>query len=102
MVLSLPGDVRALHCSFQGLLQRKVEQRLGSGRGDAEELKVTSFFDGLDWEMVYFPGGVDFECGIYIIYPVYIFWERGCGGGWSFASVHSHLSRPTLKLGFRY
>jgi hypothetical protein len=82
MVLSLPVDV--LTCtalSFQGLLQRKVEQRLGSGRGDAEELKVTSFFDGLDWEMVYILGGVAFECGIYIyIYSVNICWERVCVG----------------------
>jgi len=37
---------------LKGLLQRKVEQRLGSGRGDAEEIKVMAFFDGLDWDMV--------------------------------------------------
>lgn len=36
-----------------GLLQRKVEDRIGSGSTDAEELKATSFFAVLDFDRVY-------------------------------------------------
>lgn len=35
------------------LLQRKVEDRVGSGATDAEELKATSFFAVLDFDRVY-------------------------------------------------
>lgn len=36
-----------------GLLQRKVEDRLGSGQGDAADLKKHDFFADLDWDKVY-------------------------------------------------
>ena len=36
-----------------GLLQRKVEDRIGSGATDAEELKSTSFFAVLDFTRVH-------------------------------------------------
>jgi serine/threonine protein kinase len=36
-----------------GLLERKVNERLGSGAGDVEELKRTAFFSALDFDRVY-------------------------------------------------
>ena len=31
-------------------MQRNPAKRIGSGKGDAEEIIKHSFFDGLDWE----------------------------------------------------
>lgn len=38
---------------LSGLLQRKVEDRLGSGPDDSASIKNHPFFNGLDWDQVY-------------------------------------------------
>mmetsp|Transcript_16589 Transcript_16589/g.14430 ORF Transcript_16589/g.14430 Transcript_16589/m.14430 type:complete len:145 (+) Transcript_16589:1687-2121(+) len=37
---------------LKGLLQRNPTKRLGSGKGDAEEVKCHSFFNDISWEDV--------------------------------------------------
>lgn len=41
---------------LKGLLERKVADRLGSGPGDANELKATEFLSSLDFDVVYARG----------------------------------------------
>jgi len=38
---------------LKGLLQRDPSKRLGSEKGDAEEIKRHLFFKGVDWDLVY-------------------------------------------------
>jgi len=38
---------------LKGLLQRNPTKRLGSGKGDAEEIKAHKFFDSINWRDVY-------------------------------------------------
>ena len=45
----LSADAKAI---LRGLLQRKVEERLGSGPGGTEEIKSADFFKALDFERV--------------------------------------------------
>jgi serine/threonine protein kinase len=35
------------------LLQRNPAKRLGSGKGDAEEIKMHKYFEDIDWNKVY-------------------------------------------------
>jgi len=37
---------------LKGLLQRPVDDRLGSGPTDAEELKAHPFFKDIDWDLI--------------------------------------------------
>lgn len=52
--LSLPAYLSAEARDFiKRLLKRHVDTRLGSGPGDADEIKEHAFFRYLDWENVY-------------------------------------------------
>lgn len=47
--LTLSADAKSL---IVGLLSRNPTKRLGSGKGDAAEIKVHPWFKGLDWNLV--------------------------------------------------
>jgi serine/threonine protein kinase len=72
---------------LNGLLQRKVEDRIGSGSTDAEELKATSFFAVLDFDRVYkreyqpefMPPAMYVHLRIYLCRPFHVLRRRPHG-----------------------
>jgi serine/threonine protein kinase len=59
---------------LSGLLTRDPDRRLGSGKGDAYEIRSHPFFDGLNWDDVSVTDAIYFLALQFFASSISIFW----------------------------